>query len=427
MAAEEGQVNSGSYFENSMLHDRDWCPKAFGALLEDPSTHDVTFKTSDGGSVSAHRVIVAAGSPVFHAMLFGNMKESSQKEISLPTVDTKTFSNLLKFIYTGMVKVESGYFENLLDAAQFFNIASLEAKVVDYIAESLDIKSFFPIVAIACNKKFGQLLEKCLQFMYTNASEITEDPQFDTLSHEVVLEFCKSSELNIKEIKLFLAVNQWYQSNKAELSEAIVESIFQQIRYPLISKTDLYDKVRQTKMANSSLYTAALEYHLFPGKFDGLSSQVAKRETSYDHMQIESVFTNLTPKTITLTETPNGTVFTKTGKSAWNGLCVTKVQPTEQQPVHFKLHMESCTAYCGIRLAVQSCSLDNLVISSPVGMNVDTFNTGQENDGTISIIGNTITTTIGGCVMTTHKRSYPVFLCVYMFHTNGVIRISLLN
>ena len=34
--------------------------------------------------MSAHRVIVAAGSPVFHAMLYVNMKESSQNEIELP-------------------------------------------------------------------------------------------------------------------------------------------------------------------------------------------------------------------------------------------------------------------------------------------------------------------------------------------------------
>jgi len=414
-----------SYFESTVLHDRDWCPKAFGALLEDSSTHDVTFKTSDDGSVSAHRVIVAAGSPVFHAMLYGSMKEGSEKEITLPTVDTKTFSNLLKFIYTGMVKVESGCFENLLDAAQFFNVASLEAKVADYITNSLDIKSFFPIVAIACSKKFDQLLEQCMKFMYTNASVISQDSRFNTLSYEVVFEFCKSSELSIKEIDLFLAVNQWYQSNKAELPEAVVESIFQQIRYPLISKADLYDKVRPTKMADSRLYTAALEYHLFPGKFDGLSSQVAKRETSYDHMQVESVFTNLTPKTIAMTATPSGTVFTKTGKSAWNGLCVAKIQLTEQQPVHFKLHMDSCTSYCGIRLSVQSCSLNSLVISAPVGVNVDTLNTGQENDGTISISGNTITTKIGGGVMTTQRKSDPIFLCVYMFHTNGVIKISL--
>jgi len=425
MAAKEERADSESYFESTVLHDREWCPKAFGALLEDPSTHDVTFMTSDGGSVSAHRVIVAAGSPVFHAMLYGNMKESSEKEINLPTIDTKTFSNLLKFIYTGMVKVESGYFENLLDAAQFFNVASLEAKVAEYITSSLDVKSFFPIVAIACNKKFDQLLEQCMQFMYTNASVITEDPRFNTLSHEVIFEFCKSSELSIKEIDLFLAVNQWYQSNKAELPEAIVESIFQQIRYPLISKADLYDKVRPTKMADSSLYIAALEYHLFPGKFDGLSSQVAKRETSYDHVQMESLFTNLTPKTITMTETPSGTIFTKTGKSAWNGLCVAKVQPTEQQPVHFKIHIDSRTSYCGIRLSVQSCLLDDFVINSPIGMNVDTLNTGQENDGTISISGNTVTTTIGGGVMTIQKKSDPIFLCVYMFHTNGVIRILL--
>ena len=423
MAAEE-ENDSGTYFEATVLHDSNWSAKTFGALLEDPSTHDVTFKTSDGGSVSAHRVIVAAGSPVFHAMLYGNMKEGSEKEISLPTVDTKTYSNLLKFIYTGTVEVESESFESLLDAAQFFNIASLEVKVAEFIADSLDIKSFFPIVTIACNRKFDQLLGQCLIFMYSNASVITKDPRFNTLSHDVILEFCKSSELNIEEINLFLAVNQWYQTNKGELPNAIVENIFQQIRYPLISKADLYEKVRPTKMADISLYTAALEYHLFPGKFDGLSSQVVKREASYDHVQTESAFTNLTPKTITLTETPNGTVLTKTGKSAWNGLCVAKVEPTEQQPVHFKLHMESCMTYSGIRLSVQSCSLDSFVINCPVGMNVDTLTTEQENDGSISVSGNIITTTIGGGVSTSHKRNYPIYLCVYMFHTNCAIRIS---
>ena len=51
------------------IEESGWCPKIFGPLIEDPSTHDVTFKTSDGGSVSAHRAIVAAGSPVFHDML----------------------------------------------------------------------------------------------------------------------------------------------------------------------------------------------------------------------------------------------------------------------------------------------------------------------------------------------------------------------
>ena len=87
------------------LEDADWfwCNTTFTPLLEDPSIHDVTFKTSDGGSVSAHKLIVAAGSPVFHAMLYGNMKESSQKEIELPNIDSSTLKKLFRFIYTGHV------------------------------------------------------------------------------------------------------------------------------------------------------------------------------------------------------------------------------------------------------------------------------------------------------------------------------------
>ena len=74
--------------QDASIQDTDWFSRTFQTIMEDPSTHDVTFKTSDGGSVSAHRVIVAAGSPVFHAMLYGNMKESSQKEIELPIIES---------------------------------------------------------------------------------------------------------------------------------------------------------------------------------------------------------------------------------------------------------------------------------------------------------------------------------------------------
>ena len=70
--------------ERNLLKEPEWCLKSFVAILDDPSTHDITFKTSDGGSVSGHRAIIAAGSPVFHAMLYGNMKESNEKEIKLP-------------------------------------------------------------------------------------------------------------------------------------------------------------------------------------------------------------------------------------------------------------------------------------------------------------------------------------------------------
>ena len=414
----ESKSDNGSV----ILSDTEWCPKTFGELLDDPSTHDVTFKTSDGGSVSGHRAIVAAGSPVFHAMLYGNMKESSEKEIKLSSVDTETFSNLLRFIYTGRIKINPECFENILDAARFFNVSSVEVQVADYIAKSLDNKNFYSILNVAIDKKFDHLLEHCLIFMDANANELVNSSNFSRLPAEVVLKVCQSSDLDIKEIDLFLALVEWHNHKKSEVSEDAIKSIFQEVRYPLISRDDLYDKVRPAKMADSNLYTAALEYHLFPKKYDGPSIQVTSRQGIVQ----KAAFTNLTPNTVTMTESPSGTVFTKVGKSAWNGMCLAEVHPTNQHPVHFKFCLQFCSSYNGIRLAVQSCPLNNIVISSPVGITVDGLAVDQEADGYIAIDGNTVTTTVGERVMKVRKQD-AIYLCLYMFHTNSSIRISVLD
>jgi len=89
------------------LQDANWCVNTFGALLEDPSTHDVVFITSDGGSVSAHWAIIAAGSPMFYVMLYSNMVENNEKEIIVPTVDSVTLRGIFLFIYTGKVDISS--------------------------------------------------------------------------------------------------------------------------------------------------------------------------------------------------------------------------------------------------------------------------------------------------------------------------------
>ena len=415
---EESKLGIGSV----ILCDTDWCSKTFGELLDDPSTHDVTFKTSDGGSVSGHRAIVAAGSPVFHAMLYGSMKESNEKEIKLSSVDTKTFSNLLRFLYTGKIKVDQECFEGVLDAARFFNITSVEAKVADFIAKSLDNKNFYLILNIAINKNFDQLLEHCLTHLYANANELVCSPSFSTVPAEVVLTLCKSSDLDIKEIDLFLALVEWHSHKKSEVSEDVIKSIFQEVRYPLISKDDLYNKVRPTEVADSSLYTAALEYYLFPKKYDGPSIQITGRQSIIPKV----AFTNLTPNMVTMTESPKGTTFTKVGKSAWNGMCLAEVHPTNQHPVHFKFRLVFCSSYNGVRLGVQSCSLNSIVISSPAGMTVDGIAVDQEVDGLIAVDGNTITTTIGGTVMKARKQD-AIYLCLYMFHTNSSVRISILD
>ena len=161
--------------------------------------------------VTAHRAIVAAGSPVFRAMLYGKMRESSQKEIDLPTTNTETLKNLLVFLYTGKVNVDSKYIVQILDAAHYFNIATLETILVDFVKNSLEVINIFFFVSIATFKKFDHLLEHCLEFMYDHADEVAHNENFKKISSEIILFFCKTSNLNIEELDLFLAVVEWYK------------------------------------------------------------------------------------------------------------------------------------------------------------------------------------------------------------------------
>ncbi|NP_001388784.1 uncharacterized protein LOC100272409 isoform 2 [Zea mays] len=73
-----------------------------GELLQSKDGADVTFRVS-GESFAAHRVILAARSPVFKAEFFGGMKERSSAYVEIRDMDAAVFRSMLHFIYTDMV------------------------------------------------------------------------------------------------------------------------------------------------------------------------------------------------------------------------------------------------------------------------------------------------------------------------------------
>ena len=58
----------------------------------------------DGQRFRAHRVILAARSDYFRALLYGGMKESQLSEIELKDTSLAAFKHLLRYIYTGQAR-----------------------------------------------------------------------------------------------------------------------------------------------------------------------------------------------------------------------------------------------------------------------------------------------------------------------------------
>ena len=250
-----------------------WCYRILSSLLDDPSTHNITFNTSDG-SVSGHRAIAAAGSPVLHAMLYGNMKERNEREINLPSADTETFKAVLSFVYTGKVELDANNCYKILEAAQYFIVAALENQCVDFIAGSLNNENCCTIATFANSKNIVSLLERCNQFM-KHIGEIIHSAEFVHLPVQSITEICSSSKIHVKEVDLFLAVKEWID-NQDSLPEDTIKNILQLIRYPLICAKDLIEKVNPTGLVDPSLYQAALEYRLSSKAYKGVEEDQAK-------------------------------------------------------------------------------------------------------------------------------------------------------
>jgi speckle-type POZ protein len=89
--------------------DIDWTPPASSILdvghdlammLDKLDLTDVTFDVG-GESISAHRLVLAARSPVFKAELYGLMAESKMMSITIQDMEASTFKSMLHYMYHG--------------------------------------------------------------------------------------------------------------------------------------------------------------------------------------------------------------------------------------------------------------------------------------------------------------------------------------
>jgi len=160
---------------------------------------------------------------------------------------------------------------------------------MEFAEKSLNVDNVISVTILAIDRNCEQLQKCCQRFIGANISEVARHPNFMALPYAVILEVCKSSDFNVdvNEIDLFMAVAEWYKHQT--LSKTAANRIFQEIRYPLISNDDLIDKVKPTKLASVRLYTAALEYHHNPEKYDGPSKQLEQRSSVLPKFVDESV------------------------------------------------------------------------------------------------------------------------------------------
>ncbi|KAL1403682.1 hypothetical protein pipiens_005596 [Culex pipiens pipiens] len=203
---------------------------------------DVTFIVEDE-KLPAHRVILAARSEYFRALLYGGLSESTQHEIHLK-IPLKAFKALLKYIYSGSMSLSQMKEENILDTlglANQYGFTDLEMAISDYLRQVLSLNNVCAILDAA--KLFGLegLTNVCHSFLDRNAGEILQHETFRTLSEDSICSLLLRDSFFAPEVQIFQAVYDWCKCNADGRS---VDNVVSKVRFSLMTLEQLLGVVR---------------------------------------------------------------------------------------------------------------------------------------------------------------------------------------
>ncbi|KAL8613580.1 BTB/POZ domain-containing protein 9 [Nucella lapillus] len=231
----------------------------FGELVDSDEYADITLVV-ENVRFHGHKIILAARSEYFRALLYGGMKESQPgtREINLPDTPASAFAALLKYMYTGRMNLIEIKEENLLDIlglAHRFVFVELETSISDYLKATLSLRNVCCIYDLANIYSLTSLCTVCKDFMDRQASDILTSEPFLQLSLMSVRDLILRDSFCAKEIDIFQAVCEWADHNQGTDPTPILEAV----RLPLMNMNQLLNVVRDTGLVSSDAILDAIK------------------------------------------------------------------------------------------------------------------------------------------------------------------------
>ena len=226
----------------------------------------MTLKLSDG-SIDAHRMILAAVSPVFERMFYGDFKEGKSMTIDLPKDTSRTFKLLIDFVYCGTCELKN--LDDIFPLLEVFdryqiNKVPFYHSCSEFILANLDSSNYLVLLPKFASVMSEESLRKVANkvMCYTNNDFIAKFDSTKDLPEEVLLQLLQMDITN-HEVEIFDFLVKWhdYQSKDLGRTLKLTHQLFCFIRYSLIIPQILSSRViARCDLVNNQLIADAYHY-----------------------------------------------------------------------------------------------------------------------------------------------------------------------
>lgn len=212
----------------------------------------------DGVEFKAHKILLAARSEYFRALLFSGMRESNSDVIHLNETKPNAFRLLLQYIYTGKINLRNEKEDSLIDLLGLvhqYGFIDLQKSISDYLESILDIKNVCSIYDISSLYELKSLKETCSRFIDKNCFVLIKQNMLLHLSCESLASILSRDSFSAPEIEIFNIVKDWHEINKSDHREELVSKI----RLPLMKLDELLNQVRESNLIDPDAILDALK------------------------------------------------------------------------------------------------------------------------------------------------------------------------
>ncbi|XP_005098953.1 actin-binding protein IPP [Aplysia californica] len=210
----------------------------------------------------AHKTVLAAASPFFKAMFSSGMEEQSRDEIELHEMSTDVFHEIISFIYTGSVKVDTDTCQDLLAVADMLGIEDVIDICCQFLIDNMSPHNCVGIFAFADAHNLISLKHQAELYLEKNFVQASQEDEFSHLELQSVLSILGSERLHIERESqvLEVAVN-WILYDLPSRRKFLLQ-VLNKVRIKLVSHKHLFliidscadhgVKITLTKFASSS-------------------------------------------------------------------------------------------------------------------------------------------------------------------------------
>ncbi|KAI1707314.1 BTB/POZ domain-containing protein [Ditylenchus destructor] len=192
--------------------------KGFARMFDDEVTSDVVL-VANGKSFFAHKAILAARSEYFRNLLYGGLIESRQSRVELEDAPGEVFGILLKYLYTGSIRLGFKDLATLLDLfvlAHRYQIGKVQKYLEDHFESMVYSENVCTLLSLAIQYSLNKLVITCATFARENAQLVLSSKDFGNLSEKALhLLFALEEKIHGKLSKetLAKALTKWIQTH----------------------------------------------------------------------------------------------------------------------------------------------------------------------------------------------------------------------